>query len=152
MERFSIILLLSNLALAFYNTGTIWAMEIDIFRSWRLLDRQSFPIVREIHWKKIPYWIFIPVGLALAGSLALIRYHPVGSPVWAIWCTIGCQLCSHILTAAFWGPWQAQLSLDQLGPTSPLLQKIIRTHWIRTALITAYAATLLTWTIMVFPG
>jgi hypothetical protein len=80
MENFNNILLLSALALAFYNTGTIWAMEIDIFRSWRLLDRQSFSIVREQHWKKIPYWIFIPVGVALVCSIALIWYHPKGSP------------------------------------------------------------------------
>ncbi len=149
MEKFSTILLLTNLALAFYNTGTIWAMEIDIFRSWQLLDPQSFSIVRKVHWKKIPYWIFIPVGLALAGSFALIWYHPSGSPVWAIWGTIGCQLCCHFLTAVFWGPWQAKLSGDQQGPKSPLLQKIIRTHWVRTALINAYAGILLVWTILV---
>jgi len=149
MEKFCNILLLSNLALAFYNTGTIWAMEIDIFRSWRLLDQQSFSIVRKEHWKKIPYWVFIPVGFSLVGSIALIWYHPEGSPVWAIWSTIGCQLCSHFLTALFWGPWQAKLSLDQQGPNSPLLRKILKTHWIRTALINAYAAILLAWTIIV---
>jgi hypothetical protein len=150
MEKFSNILLLSNLALAFYNTGTIWAMEIDIFRSWRLMDKQTFSIVRKAHWKKIPYWIFIPVGVAFAGSIALIWYHPDGSPVWAIWGTIACQLCSHILTALFWGPWQAKLSLDPQGPNSSLLRKILQTHWIRTTLINAYAAILFAWTIIVF--
>ena len=150
MEKFSNILLLSNLALAFYNTGTIWAMEIDIFRSWKLLDKQSFSGVRKAHWKKIPYWIFVPVGLALVGSIALIWYHPDGSPAWAIWATIGCQLCSHFLTALFWGPWQAKLSTDEQGPDSPLLRKILQTHWIRTTLINAYAGILFAWTILVF--
>lgn len=32
------IFLLLNLVLAFYNVGTIWAMEIDIFRNWKVLD------------------------------------------------------------------------------------------------------------------
>jgi hypothetical protein len=149
MEKFSYILLLSNLALAFYNTGTIWAMEIDIFRSWGLLDQHSFSVVRRSHWKKIPYWIFIPVGLALPGSIALIWAHPAGSPAWAIWGTISCQLASHILTAIFWGPWQAKLSLDPAGPKSPLLHRILKTHWIRTTLINAYAAILFAWTILV---
>ena len=151
MEKFSIIFLISNLALAFYNTGTIWAMEIDIFRSWKLLDKQSFDAVRKAHWKKIPYWIFIPVGVALLGSIALVRYHPDGSPAWAIWGNIGCQLCSHILTAFFWGPWQAKLSLDPEGSGSQLLGKILKTHWIRTVLINAYAAILFAWTIIVIP-
>lgn len=149
MANFSIIFLLSNLSLAFYNTGTVWAMEIDIFRSWKLLDRQSFDVVRKAHWKKLPYWIFIPVGTAFLGSIVLIWYHPYGSPAWAIWGNIGCQLCSHILTAFFWGPWQAKLSLDHEGPKSPLLLKILKTHWIRTALINAYAAILFSWTAIV---
>lgn len=149
MEKFNIIFLLANLALAFYNIGTIWAMEIDIFRSWKLLDKQSFNLVRKAHWKRLPYWIFIPVGIAFSGSIILIWYHPEGSPPWAIWGNIGCQLCSHLLTAFFWGPWQAKLTLDQQGPDSPLLLKILKTHWIRTALINAYAATLLSWTIIV---
>jgi len=29
--------LLFNVALAFYNVGTIWAHEIDIFRTWKLI-------------------------------------------------------------------------------------------------------------------
>lgn len=32
------VFLLLNLALGFYNLGTIWAHEIDIFRSWDLLS------------------------------------------------------------------------------------------------------------------
>jgi hypothetical protein len=33
--------LLLNLALGFYNVGTIWAHEIDIFRSWKLVVRSA---------------------------------------------------------------------------------------------------------------
>jgi hypothetical protein len=31
-----------NLALAFYNLGTIWAHEVDIFRTWTLLIATIF--------------------------------------------------------------------------------------------------------------
>lgn len=149
MAKFTVILLLANLALAFYNTGTIWAIEIDIFPSWKLLDRKSFNAVRKAHWRKIPYWIFIPVGVAFLGSVALIWYHPNGTPAWAVWGNIGCQLLSHCLTAFFWGPWQAKLSADQEGADSPLLRKILQTHWIRTILINAHAAILFAWTVIV---
>jgi hypothetical protein len=30
-----------NVALAFYNVGTIWAHEVDIFRTWSLIDRED---------------------------------------------------------------------------------------------------------------
>jgi hypothetical protein len=149
MQQNAIIFLVVNLALAFYNTGTIWAMEVDIFSSWRLLDKTSFNAVRKAHWKKLPYWIFIPVAAALIGSIALIWYHPQGSPAWAIWGNLACQLCSHILTAVFWGPWQARLSLDAKAAQSPLMQKILDTHWVRTMLINWYAFIQLFWVVKV---
>lgn len=150
MSASRVIFLLANTALAFYNTGTIWAMEVDIFRSWRLLDKSSFLSVRKSHWKKLPYWVFIPVGLAFIGATVLIWYHPTCSPTWAIWINLLSQLCSHLLTAVFWGPWQARLSTDPLAAQSPILSKILRTHWIRTFLINVYAFNLFFWTTIVF--
>lgn len=139
--------LILNLALGFYNVGTIWAMEVDIFRSWKLVG-VDFRTVQEAHWKKLPYWVFTPVGLALIGSIALFWYHPVGSPLWAIWGVFVSQAASLILTAIFWGQWQAKLSKDPLGSQSPYLAKILKTHWLRTFLINAYAFILLAWVIL----
>jgi hypothetical protein len=143
------ILLLLNLALAFYLVGAIWAHEIDIFRSWKLVPAKDFRAVQSVHWRKLPYWIFTPLGLALAGTFALIRYHPPGSPNWAIWGNLACQLASHVLTAVFWGRWQAKLGKDERGPASPYLRKILATHWIRTLLINAYGLIILVWAIRV---
>ena len=142
------IFLILNLALGFYNVGTIWAMESDIFRSWKLIGT-DFHKVQEAHWRKLPYWIFTPVALALVGSVALLWYHPVGSPTWAMWGVFLSQALSLVLTAIFWGQWQAKLSKDPLGSKSPYLTKILRTHWLRTLLINAYALTLLAWVLIV---
>jgi hypothetical protein len=59
-----------------YLIGTIWAMEIDIFRSRKLVDPQEFHTVQSVHSQKLPYWIFAPLGIALVGSFALIWHHP----------------------------------------------------------------------------
>jgi hypothetical protein len=139
--------LLLNLALAFYNIGTIWAHEVDIFRSWKLVNPDAFQRIQTVHWHKLPYWVFLPVGLALAGSIGLIRYRPADSPAWAAWCALGCQMASHALTGTLWGRWQAKLSKDPRGPGSPALAKILSTHWIRTLLINAYGLILLVWAI-----
>lgn len=139
--------LLLNLALSFYLVGAIWAHEVDTFRSWRLICAKDFPTIQTVHWHKLPYWVFTPLALALFGSMALIWYHPVVAPVWAIWGNLGAQLASHVLTALFWGPWQAKLSKDKRGPSSPYLAKILATHWIRTLLINVYGFILLAWTI-----
>jgi hypothetical protein len=139
--------LLLNLALSFYLVGAIWAQEVDIFRSWKLVDARDFATVQSVHWHKLPYWIFTPLALALMGSIALIWYHPVASPGWAIWGNLACQLASHALTAIYWGRWQAKLSKDERGPASPYLAKILATHWIRTLLINAYGLILLGWAV-----
>ncbi|WP_353072532.1 hypothetical protein [Tunturiibacter gelidiferens] len=143
------VFLLLNLALAFYNVGTIWAHEIDIFRTWRLIGRAQFHDVQMVHFRKIPYWIFAPVGLALLGNIALLWYHPVGSPGWCGWAALVFQSLSILLTAAFWGRWQGRLARDECGPESPYLAKILRTHWLRTALINGYALVFLFWTVKV---
>jgi hypothetical protein len=142
--------LLLNLVLAFYNVGTIWAHEVDIFRTWKLIDTKDFPRVQTTHWRKLPYWIFTPVGLALIGGIALVWYHPSSSPVWAIYANLACQILAIVLTAFLWGRWQAKLSKDPLGSQSPYLKKILATHWIRTLLINASALILLAWALQIF--
>ena len=102
--------LLLNLALSFYLIGAIWAVEVDIFRSWKLVSAKDFRTVQSAHWSKLPYWVFTPLALALAGSVVLIWFHPAGSPAWAIWGNPACQFASHFLTAIYWGRWQARLS------------------------------------------
>ena len=139
--------LLMNLALAFYSVGTIWAHEVDIFRSWKLLDVATFRRVQSVHWRKLPFWIFAPLGLMLAGSIGLLRVHPVSSPAWIPGTALACQLTSHLLTAILWGPWQAKLSRDDAGAASPYLARILATHWIRTLLINVYGLILLAWAI-----
>jgi hypothetical protein len=139
--------LLINLALAFYLVGAIWAIEIDIFRSWAIVGSREFLAVQSAHWRKLPYWVFAPLGLALIGSITLVWYHPENAPLWAIWGNLICQLASHLLTAIYWGRWQAQLSIDERGPASPYLAKILATHWIRTLLINAYGLILLAWAV-----
>src|SRR5262249_12200425 len=107
------VFLLLNLVLAFYNVGTIWAHEVDIFRTWKLINPEDFPKVQTAHWRKLPYWISTPVGLALCGGAALVWYHPTSSPVWAIWANLICQALAIVLTAILLGQWQAKLGLGE---------------------------------------
>jgi hypothetical protein len=59
------------------------------------------------------------------------------------------QRTTIVLTAMYWGRWQTQLAQDPLGPKGPHLAKILKTHWVRTLLINAYAVILLVWAIKV---
>jgi hypothetical protein len=144
------VFLLLNLALAFYLVGCIWAHEVDIFRTWRLVGRERFPAVQRTHWRKLPYWIFAPLTAAFAGGIGLIWLLPAGSPAWGPWANFGLQVASAVMTALYWGPRQARLSRDPEGPDSVYLTRILRTHWVRTGLITAYGGVLLAWSTAVF--
>ena len=70
MMDYALLLLLLNLALGFYNVGIIWAHELDIFRSWKLVDKKDFPTVQLVHWMKLPYWVFTQVAVALIGGVS----------------------------------------------------------------------------------
>jgi hypothetical protein len=144
------VFLLLNLALAFYLVGGIWAHEVDIFRTWRLVGPEQFHQVQRVHFRKLPYWVFAPLGLAFAGGIALIWFHPAGAPAWAPFANLGFQAASGLLTAVFWGPWQGRLARDPAGPDSAYLKRILATHWVRTLLINAYGAVLLVWSMIVF--
>jgi hypothetical protein len=135
--------LVLNISLAFYIVGTIWAHEIDIFRSWKLVDAESFHTVQSAHWHKLLYWVFVPFGFAVIGGVLLIWYHPANTPSWAIYGALISQLLALVLTALLRGRWQARLAGDPLGSQSPYLHKILRTHWIRTLLVNCYAVFLL---------
>ena len=136
-----------NMALAFYNVGTIWAHEIDIFRSWRLCTT-NFHEVQAAHWHALPYWVLAPATLSLLGSGTLIWYHPSGSPQWGIAGAFGAQALSAVLTGCFWGPWQAALSRDPSGSRSVWLKRILRTHWLRTLLVSGSGAIMLAWAVV----
>ena len=142
--------LLINLAIGFYNVGTIWASEVDIFRSWKLINLNDFPRVQKVHWNKLFYWVLIPWILEITGSTILIWYHPIGSPQWVIYGATICLWLSLVLTLFMWGPWQGKLSRDPLGSKSPYLAKILKTHWIRVILINLYALILLVWVLFLF--
>jgi hypothetical protein len=144
------VFLLANLALGFYNVGTIWAHEVDIFRTWALLAPEDFHAVQSAHWRKLPYWVLFPVALAFAGAVGLVWYHPAQAPAWAFLSPLCLQGLSAVMTALWWGRWQAKLSRDPLGSKSPYLKAILRTHWIRTALITASALVLFAWAITTY--
>src|SRR5215467_7458547 len=95
--------LVCNLALAFYNVGTIWAMEVDIFRSWQRVGVREFHTVQAVHWRKLQYWVLLPIALAFLGSIVLVFGHPNGPAAYAIWGNFLFQLASHTATTNTWG-------------------------------------------------
>jgi hypothetical protein len=76
------VLLILNLTLSFYLIGAIWAVEVDIFRSWKLVSAKDFRMVQSAHWRKrrigslrlLPWPS--PDQLPSSGFIPLV--HPLG--------------------------------------------------------------------------
>jgi hypothetical protein len=130
--------LLLNTALAFYAVGLIWTQDVNVFRPWKLLNYDDFMKVRRAYWKTTPYLVFIPVGLSLIGAITLIWYHPEKVSTNLVYIAVSTHLLIDITTALSWGQWQARIARGKAGPDSLLLDKLVRTHWIRAIMVTIY--------------
>lgn len=65
--------LLVNVALSFYLVGAIWAIEVDIFRSWRLVDPKDCLTVQTVHWAYLAKILRTPgIRPALINAYALV--------------------------------------------------------------------------------
>jgi len=90
--------------------------------------------------------VFPPAGLASAASAALLRWRPPRVPAATLWVGTALQASLWVLTAALWGRCQGRIarrSADAPSPTSgpanrTLHEKLVASHWLRVALITAH--------------
>ena len=140
-------LVLINLAVAFYNVAVIWLMQLDIFPTWRFIPTSEFGRVQGQHFWRLFLVVFPKAGLAIVLAFLLYRLRPPGLPSQALKLGVVIQISLWLLTALLWGRWQGQIALPGsepvpvLGPANyALYQKMLSTHWVRVALITAYGA------------
>ena len=137
-------ILIFTLAASFYDAGTIWMTQFG-WRLWPYVAPADFAVYHDAWWSMIKPVIFPVAALAFIGSILLIWWRPDGVEGSLVWINAGMQLAVYILTAIFWGPWQAQTHYARLpdGSLDPVYQRVMSTHWIRAALISANAVLVL---------
>jgi hypothetical protein len=74
-------------------------------------------------------------------ALAMLRWRPPRISLRAVWLAVGVLIAVYGLTAVWWGPLMARLihAVDPTGVTTYEYRLLLTTHWLRVALITAYA-------------
>jgi hypothetical protein len=134
------ILLLLNFAIAFYNVGTIWLVQVTCYPLWTVVGRGEFTAYHEAWWHSIWGVILGPASLGLLGSLAMLRWQPPRVPLRAVWLGVALTVAVLLLTAVWWGPLMARLTeaVDPYGSWTPEFRLLLSTHWLRVALVTAY--------------
>src|ERR1700730_1646748 len=106
-------LLLLTLAAAFYDVGTIWMVQLGYWL-WPHVAPADFGHYHGSWAVGILPVIFPAAGVAFAGSIAMLRWRPLGVPAWAVWLGATLQVVAWGLTAVLWGPIQANLHFATL--------------------------------------
>jgi hypothetical protein len=142
--------LLLNLAVGFYGVGLIWLVQMSCYPLWAYVGHAEFHEYHIFWWHSIWGVCFVPAGLSVLGIIAMIWWRPPGVPAKAVWLGIALQFAIWFLTAIWWAPLMARLG-DLSGPAfSALFHKLLVTHWLRVALITAYGILLFWMTVESF--
>lgn len=144
--RKSLPLMVLNVGVSWYNVAVIWLMQTLIYPLWAYLPTADFGAIQGRHFWWLFALVFPQAVLATVLSWRLVRVRPSHISLWMLRLGIAIQLALWLLTAAFWGRWQAQIALpgaettSLLGPADyGLYELLVNTHWLRVGLITTYA-------------
>jgi hypothetical protein len=131
-------LLLLTVAFAFYGVGQIWMVQMLCYRVWPYVGESSFYDYHVAWWHSIWTVIFIPAGLTLIGSVALLCWRPPQTDMRLVYIGVGCQALLYLLTAVWWGPLMGRLATRAEGLLMQRYDLLMNTHWLRVAIVTAY--------------
>lgn len=149
------VLLLSNLSFSMIGAGQIWLVQLSSYPLWTHVGPAQFRDYHIAWWHSIQGPIFIPAGLAILCTIGLLRHRSVSRR--ALWVSIVLICLIYGLTFVWWAPlmaliganpgewaatlrWAPQLQGLQGRTQEQLYHLLIETHWLRLALVTAYAA------------
>lgn len=136
-------LLSLTLAFAFYHIGVDMVIEKEVYPSWLLLEKDDFRKVRN-HYEKSLFLFFYLPGLIEVASITGL-FFLVDTETQFLLCTsLGLIVVNFASSYFFWAKWQQQVTKLNLPPESSLVNKIISTNWMRTAIVILNGVVLLT--------
>jgi hypothetical protein len=136
-------LLLGVCALSLYSLGQVWLVQLSSYRLWSFVGASEFRAYHEAWWRTIWGVVLAPAALLIVASALMLSSRAPGVPVWAGWSGFALQLLLFLGTAAFWGPLMARLEKPEGGLSAERYHLLMTTHWLRVAIVSAYAGLLL---------
>jgi hypothetical protein len=131
-------LLFATSALGLYAVGNIWFVHLVSYALWPYVGKQEAYAYHIAWWHSIWGVLFIPAGVVLLGSIAMLWIRPdtvsrrTGRLGFAL------QLLVYLVTAVWFAPLMARLATPNAGLSLPLYHLLMTTHWVRFVLFTAY--------------
>jgi hypothetical protein len=133
-------LLFATAMLSVYSVGQVWLVQLSSYRLWPFVGANEFRAYHAAWWRSIWGVVLAPAALVTIGAALMIWLPSPGVPPWAIRLGVALQASLVVGTAAWWGPLMARLEAPDGGLLLARYRLLMTTHWLRVALVTAYAA------------
>lgn len=137
MDRKRALLFITS-ALGMYAAGNMWLVHFVSYGLWPYVGRQEAYAYHIAWWHSIWGVLFVPAGVVLLGSIAMLWVRPEGVSRRSGRAGVGLQVVVYLITAAWFAPLMARLASPDSGLSLPLYHLLMTTHWVRFALFTAY--------------
>ncbi len=134
------LLLTAICALAFYGMGQVWLVQLSSYPLWALVGDAEFRAYHAAWWRSIWLVILGPSALLALATPLLLWWPPPFVPAWEIWAAAALQAALVLGTAFWWAPLMANLETSAGGLATDRYELLMATHWVRVALVSAYAA------------
>jgi hypothetical protein len=118
----------------------VWLVQLSSYPLWTYVGDREFRAYHAAWWRSIWGVVLAPAAALIVGSALLAWRQAPGVPEWAPWLGFALQTTLLVGTAAWWGPLMARLERHGGGLEIERCRLLMRTHWLRVALVTAYAA------------
>jgi hypothetical protein len=135
----SLWLLLASLVLSAYGAGQVWLVQLSSYPLWRLVGPAELRAYHAAWWRSIWGVVLAPAALTCLGALLMIWLRPPHVAPVEIWLGAGLQAALVLGTAVWWGPLMARLEARTGGLDPERYSVLLGTHWLRVAIVTAYA-------------
>ena len=137
-ERNSNLLLLINVAVAFYNVGTAWLVPLSSYPLWAFVGLKEIQDYHNAWWQSIWGPALFPAGMGFVCAVLMNRWRPKYVSARAVRLGVILQVVWVVGTAVWWAP--LMMSLGSVPGEFSAIQyhELLTTHWIRVAIFTSY--------------
>lgn len=134
---------LSTFTLSVYGVGQVWLVQMSSYRLWAFVGPREFHDYHAAWWRSIWGVLLAPAVLVLLGSVLMLWWRAPRVPGWAAWLSVALQIALVAGTALWWAPLMVRLDAPDGGLARDRYGLLLATHWLRVAIVTAYALLLL---------
>ncbi len=113
-----------------YAVGMIWTLQLNHYPLYNSIAPEDFKDYMAAHNRRLLLPIVLPSAIAFATAIVLLFLPPAGVSRVPLAMVVCLNIVIALSTAFVQGP--AHRALEQQGYSPALVQRVIRTNWVRT--------------------